>query len=95
MLLVTGKHVPDIDVEGLNPGDFSFFTGYTSKKILGLLFVCPCGCDHRSSLNFDPRGTPVWRWNGDQEKPTLSPSVFRTDECRWHGFLVDGVWKSA
>ena len=30
----------------------------------------------------------VWQWNGDKEKPTLSPSVHTIGY--WHGWIRDG-----
>lgn len=35
-------------------------------------------------------GRPVWWWNGDQEKPTLEPSILHYSDPPWHGFLRDG-----
>lgn len=35
---------------------------------------------------------PVWAWNGDTEKPTLSPSILTTCNVqRCHCFVRDGV----
>lgn len=39
---------------------------------------------------------PVWEWNGDTEKPTLSPSILTTcdvpgDYQRCHCFVRDGL----
>jgi hypothetical protein len=42
-----------------------------------LVFRCP-GCNElHGSINVGPRvdGRPKWEWNGDEERPTLSPSV--------------------
>lgn len=33
-----------------------------------------------------------WHWNGNIEKPTLSPSIHHVGH--WHGHLVNGVFKS-
>lgn len=30
----------------------------------------------------------TWEWNGDREKPTLSPSI-NCHDC-WHGFIREG-----
>lgn len=58
-----------------------------------VVFWCPgCGFAHRVPVKPDPRG---WEYNGDVEKPTLSPSVL----VRWtnedkqqvcHSFVRDG-----
>lgn len=61
----------------------------------GFHFQCPCGC--RSVGAVRVAGQPAWRWNGDREKPTVTPSVLLFDETRqphWHGYLTDGVWRS-
>jgi len=40
---------------------------------------------------------PHWSWNGDREKPTLTPSilVYKHEgfDDGWHGFLTDGELK--
>lgn len=35
-------------------------------------FHCP-GCDGKHAVSTNPAGG--WKWNGDSDKPTLSPSV--------------------
>lgn len=37
--------------------------------------------------NGKPR--PSWHWNGDEDRPTLRPSVNCGDEW-WHGYITDG-----
>lgn len=62
-------------------------------EIVGLLFVCPCGCGSIGDLSIkEGYGGSVWRHNGDFEHPTLEPSVQKTSPCRWHGFLERGFW---
>ena len=37
-----------------------------------------------------------WAWNGNIEKPTLSPSILagKSESGHgWHGYLQDGIWK--
>lgn len=57
---------------------------------------CP-GCKDLINIS-----TSKWSWNGDLEKPTISPSILtheiKTDaghiyrpQC--HSFVVDGVWQ--
>lgn len=45
--------------------------------------------------------TVRWQWNGDLDRPTLTPSVrvfirqkHGADEELWHGFITDGVMRS-
>lgn len=63
-------------------------------EIVGLCFVCPCGCGSIGDLMIAPGyGGPVWRLlNNDYDRPTLEPSVQKTSPCRWHGFLERGYW---
>lgn len=40
-----------------------------------LAFYC-AGCKHTHAININPaNGEPCWTFNGDMEKPTISPSV--------------------
>lgn len=87
---VTAELVNDIDVSK-KPGAIEYFTS-TERGIAGLLFKCPCGCGLMGALDFRPHESPSWDWNGDKEKPTLTPSVHTPGH--WHGFLTDGVWRS-
>lgn len=55
-----------------------------------LAFWCP-GCDQPHM----PRvgGVNPWTWNGDTERPTLTPSILVTSGCaedRCHSFVTDG-----
>lgn len=71
-----------------------------------ILFVCPNG--HRCSVLVGPTFVQrpskdalcVWGWNGDKDRPTLTPSINcrNVDDdgkpaggCGWHGFITDGV----
>ena len=38
-----------------------------------LLFWCP-GCEHAHMVTYG-RGPSTWSWDGDVERPTISPSV--------------------
>lgn len=70
----------------------------------GMLFGCPCGCGmtHSAAFRSTNPNRPTWGFNGDKEKPTLTPSlnVLQTDEAgnrtgeHWHGWLRDGVFVS-
>lgn len=55
-----------------------------------ILFQCPgCGCLHGVVVD----GPASWSWNGDTEKPTISPSILARGKYRCHSFLKDGVWE--
>lgn len=79
----------------------SEFTDADNNK--GHMFVCePCGTVHTVYTHQDPKGhrVPVWKFNGNTEKPTFKPSVL----VRWndgeeqtpkvcHSFVTDGKIK--
>ncbi|HBA86011.1 MAG TPA: hypothetical protein DCZ95_18150 [Verrucomicrobia bacterium] len=60
----------------------------------GMAFQCPgCGCAHFVQIN--PKFSPCWQFNGDVERPTVSPSILV--KTRWadehkvcHSFVKDG-----
>lgn len=68
----------------------------------GILFGCPCGCGELKSVSFRSERRPVWQWDGNREKPTLTPSIniLQLDEAgrqigeHWHGFLTAGEFRS-
>lgn len=77
------------------PGEFVYETRRDYEGATGLIFACPCGCGDVSGITFDlvPEwrpGEPRWHWNGDEDAPTLSPSLHKTEGCRWHGWLRAG-----
>lgn len=66
-----------------------------------LMFVCP-GCvaggpDGYDGIHVLPVNSetkkPSWDWNGDFEKPTLSPSILSQGYSRCHSYLEDGVFR--
>lgn len=72
-----------------------------------MIFVCPNG--HRCSVLVGPASVPrpaedkchVWGWDGNLEKPTLTPSINciaekdgkPTGGCGWHGSITGGVMR--
>ena len=52
-------------------------------------FHCPgCGYSHW----FRTKGPkPCWTWNGDMDKPTLSPSLLVRGKYRCHSFVKNGM----
>lgn len=63
-------------------------------------FKCPCGCKERSAIPVAREGESArsagdpWVWNGDEVRPTLSPSLLQRFACKWHGHLVSGMWSA-
>lgn len=66
---------------------------YAENK--AITFTCPCGCGtvHSIRTDRDVKKDGGWLWNGNTEKPSLTPSIQATTPCRWHGYLTDGVFK--
>lgn len=72
-----------------------------------IMFVCPNG--HRCAVLVGPQPVPrpspdacyVWGWDGNTEKPTLTPSIDciaekdgkPTGGCGWHGHITAGVMR--
>lgn len=92
---VSAKHVKGFD-EAKNPGEF----WWSGDPVGRLTFVCPCGCGSIGSVAVAPnpldRGGnhPVWQWNGDLDKPTITPSIQFLSGCKWHGYLTEGVFRT-
>ncbi len=64
-------------------------------QMVGYAFWCP-GCEEAHAYytaNWREGGNPVWHFNGNEDKPTFSPSLLvRTPPIRrCHIFLTDGV----
>lgn len=89
--------VPDIDGDpGHEPGAIEFRQWYNRDEIAGLGFRCPCGCGREGYLPLDRDSKhPSWSWDGNLEKPTLTPSVLQIGGCQWHGWLRNGEWVTA
>jgi len=59
-----------------------------------LEFMCPCGNDHLAGVRFQPAFQQGWKWDGDKEKPTVTPSIL-INPCGWHGYLTKGQFKES
>ena len=70
--------------------------GYDKGAFPEYIFWCP-GCKHAHGFKTSGHGA-VWTFNGDMEKPTVSPSILTNgnyhlinpDAPRCHLFLRDG-----
>ena len=79
----------------LPPGSAEWSRGLDGG-IASLTFVCPCGCGSVGAVTVRAGyGDKCCLWNGDEVRPTLTPSILKTSPCAWHGFLIDGVFRSA
>lgn len=108
---VKGRHwPPGTPFVGGKPGDFIFSDEYIDpydSPPKWLRYQCPRG-NGECSVPLAPQTTSkghTWHWDGNREAPTLTPSInclaedLQTHEkyagCGWHGFLQQGVFKSA
>lgn len=90
-------HQPDIEHYNLKPGDWNF-TNLGDESKTWIWFGCPCGDGELAGIPVK-KGShhsqeKAWGWNGDEEKPTLTPSIQRMGGCNWHGYLTNGEFKS-
>lgn len=69
-----------------------------------IIFVCPN--NERCSVLLGPEHVTrpaedklcIWAWNGDKDRPTITPSINciaekdgkPTGGCGWHGFITNG-----
>lgn len=74
-------------------GSIEYRTFREDGPVVGIAFVCPCGCARESFLPMRGRGHPhEWDWDGNREAPTLTPSIQQVGGCGWHGWLRAGEW---
>lgn len=95
---VPAQIVEDIEAAFVPPGavEIDVMDGVP----IGLFYACPCGCRMTGYLPFR-RGNgdashPSWVFDGDVDRPTLSPSVHHLIRgvTHWHGYLRAGVWEA-
>lgn len=79
-----------------SPGEFMWINDGAGKAA-SLWFVCPCGCGDESAICIAPHGAhpKQWQWDGNRQKPTLTPSIHKQVGCGWHGWLRNGEWVTA
>lgn len=71
------------------PGDFTFSD---ERDYLYIQLPGRLDPDALQIQKGEPGGDRVWGWDGNEERPTLVPSVH--DINHWHGFLRDGKLES-
>lgn len=81
------------DAPNLPPARFMFMGKGENGQPKWMSFPCPgksgvARCMVPLSPQRNGNGA-TWQWNGDREKPTLTPSI-NCHGC-WHGFITDGV----
>lgn len=76
----------DTDGIGLEkPGDFCFSD---ERDVIYVWIPGMSGPDAISIQRGSPGGPRVWGWNGDEEKPSITPSIHVLN--KWHGHLTNG-----
>lgn len=93
------RRVEDACPKNGTPGDFELVppNGWNKGS---LHFICPrrryCGVMIRHG-EFQETGVKRWGFNGDREKPTLTPSINcqGPSGCGWHGFIINGEMTNA
>ncbi len=77
--------------------------GYDGPKWRTIYIWCP-GCDQLKAIPIPgedgtfPINHAYWDWNGDLERPTLTPSILQHESGQLkrplcHSFLRDGRWE--
>lgn len=89
---VVGVRRDDLFADDVTDGSFTAYEGMSRFHC-----VCPCGCGSHMNLPVYLSGQEkpaqvAWVWNGNVEKPTLSPSIHDLSGCKFHGFITDGIW---
>jgi hypothetical protein len=76
---------------GLNPwrpDEFAF-----SADLSEIAIPCARGTYDRCVIRIttgEPQH-PVWKWDGNLDEPTLTPSIGCDHRCGWHGQLTRGI----
>lgn len=77
--------------------------GYEVGRIIGMIHFLPGAGYGQLKVRPYSGKSASWDWNGDVEKPTLSPSVHALPaepknqypgRIGWHGWLRNGIWES-
>ena len=79
----------------LPAGEWAWVVQEEGGEPIWLVFGCPCGdrmCNGLISVDRDGDNPPTWKWDGDWDAPTLTPSIQRRGGlgCDWHGYLTAG-----
>ncbi len=90
---VTARKVEDFSALE-QPGDYYF--NRKDDIIDRITFKCSCGCRRITDLPIAlVKAHKAWEWNGNEDLPTITPSIRQMSGCKWHGFLTAGVFKGA
>lgn len=95
------KADPEKPSYALEEGEYLFVSREDAGDGVFAFYGYPPGCGLvvlTVGKGFKPdAGVTAWEWNGDEDRPTLHPSlsVGKDEQGNeiWHGHLVDGQWK--
>jgi hypothetical protein len=84
----------DAVVDRHEAGAFMWVVDDEGRRII---YTCPLGAGKRACAvpihpNVLPNGAS-WQWDGNEEAPTLSPSINCVGGCGWHGWIQNGVMR--
>ena len=95
-IYVNGESIPK-----MKAGEWAWMVKKKGEDPDHIIFACPCGGE--CAVEPGPRNVylPVarekegngWRWDGDWDSPTLTPSIQRMGGCNWHGYLTKGEFR--
>ena len=93
---IPGKLVTNIELAP-EAGAFQFYSEKAYGSRAGIWYRCPCGCGDLRTVSIENKqtGRTGWKWDDQDEAPTLTPSIRHIDRCKWHGHLTKGVWVGA
>ena len=92
------KHLPGggkvklIAPEATAPGDFYWNLGYGRRSIVIAMPTVRFGGSHvcvEWAIRPYPGDRHKWTWDGDEDRPTLKPSLHWVGV--WHGWVTNGV----
>jgi hypothetical protein len=72
-----------------------WYVGFGGDDVVGIHFICPCGCRKRAFLRFKRPGENYpasWTWDGNFENPVLTELVDMRRNCTFAGYLGKGSW---
>jgi hypothetical protein len=94
---VPARRLVDPNALPKEPGEYKIVGEDFTHHKARLMFACPCGCGDILGALLGPeerKVPPVWKWDGNLDKPTVTPSIEFLAGCRWHGHLTEGVFKT-
>jgi hypothetical protein len=59
----------------------------TSDEHWYALLKCPCGCNENIMLNLMDDADPCWKLESNESNFSITPSIWRTKNCKSHFWL--------